>query len=124
MLGLKIFVGLNALFYVAYGLFGAIHPHTMAEIMGWEASLLGLHEVRAIWMAVAAMGLILFVIMRRTNQLESTVKAIMLVTAAFFVGRLLGLVFDGAGPQLTYMEMGLEIIVLIWGIITLKTARV
>jgi len=48
----------------------------------------------------------------------------MLVTAAFFVGRLLGLVFDGAGPQLTYMEMGLEIIVLIWGIITLKTARV
>lgn len=121
--GLKVFVGLNALFYLAYGLIGAIHPGVMANTMGWEPSLLGLHEVRAIWLAVAAMGVILFAILRSTNQLEPVVKAIMFVTAAFFVARVLGLAFDGTGPQLTYIEMGLEVIILIWGAITLSTVK-
>ena len=122
--GLKLFIGLNGVFYVLYGLYGALKPTAMADAMGWTPSLLGLHEVRAIWMAVAAMGLIIFWTLRHATDLVPVVKAIMVVTAAFFVGRVLGLALDGAGPQLTYMERGLEVIVLLWGFIILRRVRV
>lgn len=122
--GMKLFAVLNGIFYVAYGLFGLFQPATMAGLMGWDASLLGLHEVRAIWCALAATGLIILWASRNMSDLVPLVKAIMLVTAAFFVGRVFGLVLDGAGPQLTYIEMGLEVFVLIFGAITLRGAKV
>ena len=122
--GLKLFIGLNGLFYVLYGLLGALKPAVMAGLMGWEPSLLGLHEIRAIWMALAAAGLIILWTMRHAGDLVPVVKAIMFVTAAFFVGRALGLVLDGAGPALTYKEMGLEVIVILFGFIVLRGARV
>ena len=122
--GLKLFIGLNGLFYVLYGLLGALKPAVMAGLMGWEPSLLGLHEIRAIWMAVAAAGLIILWTMRHAGDLVPVVKAIMFVTAAFFVGRALGLVLDGAGPALTYKEMWLEVIVIVFGFIVLRGARV
>ena len=122
--GLKLFIGLNGLFYVLYGLLGALKPAVMAGLMGWEPSLLGLHEIRAIWMALAAAGLIILWTMRHARDLVPVVKAIMFVTAAFFVGRALGLVLDGAGPALTYKEMGLEVIVILFGFIVLRGARV
>lgn len=122
--GLKLFAILNGIFYVIYGLFGAFQPAVMADVMGWTPSLLGLHEVRAIWMAVAAGGLIMLWCVRHNSDLVPLVKAIMLITAAFFVGRVLGLVLDGAGPQLTYMEMGLEVFVLLFGATVIRRAKI
>ena len=120
---LKFFVGLNGVFYVLYGLYGALRPAAMADAMGWTPSLLGLHEVRAIWTAVAAAGLIILWTLRHAADLVPVVKAIMLVTAAFFVGRVLGLVLDGAGPQLTYIEMGLEVVIVLWGFVILRRVK-
>ena len=122
--GLKGFIGLNGIFYVLYGLFGALKPAAMAALMGWDPSLLGLHEVRAIWMAVAAAGCVILWTLRHVSDLVPVVKAIMLITAAFFIGRALGLVLDGAGPLLTYKEMGLEVIIVLFGFMVLRGARV
>ncbi|WP_371396639.1 DUF4345 family protein [Fretibacter rubidus] len=121
---LKFFVGLNGIFYLLYGLYGAFVPTSIAFIMGWTPSLLGLHEVRAIWTALAAMGLVILWTLRHASDLVPVVKAIMLVTAAFFVGRVLGLTLDGAGPPLTYFEMGLEIVIVLWGLVILRRVRV
>lgn len=122
--GLKFFAVINGLFYLGYGLLGLINPAYIADIMGWTPSLLGLHEVRAIWCAVAAAGLIILWAARHMGDLVPLVKAIMVVTAAFFVGRTVGLMFDGTGPTLTYIEMGLEVFIVGWGLIALNRAKV
>ena len=63
MTALKIFGLLNGGFYVLYGLFGAFVPQKMLNLMGWTANQLGLHQIRAVSMAMTAMGLI--IVLRR-----------------------------------------------------------
>lgn len=77
--------------------------------MGWTPDLLGLHQIRATWLVVAAMGLICILVALKGN-LRALTQAIILVTLCFLVGRVLGLVLDGAGPQQTYIEIGIEIV--------------
>jgi len=106
----KIFNYVNGIFYILYGLFGTFLPLKMAGLMGWELSLLGLHQVRAISVVMAALGLMSLLYSNKLNDQKSLTLAIIFVTLSFAAGRLLGLVIDGAGPLQTYHELGIEFI--------------
>jgi len=112
---LKIFGLLNGGFYVLYGLFGAFMPRKMLELMGWSANQLGMHQIRAVSVAMAAIGLIICAAALKMSDLVPLALAIMLLTMGFLAGRLLGIVLDGAGPQQTYVEIGIEIVVIALG---------
>jgi len=112
MTGLKVFALLNGGFYVLYGLLGAFVPVKMLALMGWTADQLGMHQIRAVSMAMTAIGLIICAAALRMADLVPLTLAIMLLTMGFLAGRLLGVVLDGAGPQQTYVEIGIEIAVI------------
>jgi len=116
MTGLKVFALLNGGFYVLYGLFGAFMPQNMLKLMGWTANQLGLHQIRAVSLAMTAIGLIICAAALRMADLVPLTLAIILLTLGFLTGRLLGLVLDGAGPQQTYAEIGIEIVVIALGV--------
>lgn len=107
---MKLYGLLNGFFYMFYGLYGVLLPNVLArETMGWTPDLLGLHQIRAMWMASMGAGLICVLVALKGDRIILT-KAIILMTFCFLVGRLLGLVLDGVGPQQTYLEIGIEII--------------
>jgi len=107
---MKIYGLLNGFFYIFYGLYGAILPKTMArDVMGWTPDLLGLHQIRAVWMALIGMGIICVMCALKSDRVALT-KAIMLITLCFMLGRILGLILDGAGPTQTYIEIGIEVV--------------
>ena len=119
----KLFNALNGGFYVLFGLFWAFQPASIGKAFGWDvSSLLGMHEMRAYGMCFFAIGMIILgVVMRRMDQ-RPVVLGIIFITLAFLTGRLLGLVLDGAGPMLTYYEMGLEVIVITFGFIAYRAS--
>jgi len=119
----KLFNFLNGAFYVLFGLYWAFQPGALAELFGWEATgVLGMHELRAYGMFFFGFGMIILgVVMRRFDQ-RPVVLGLMFLTMAFFAGRCLGLILDGAGPMLTYYEMGLEIFVIAFGFIAYRAA--
>lgn len=122
MTAIKFFALLNGGFYVAYGLFGAFAPRAMLKIMGWTADMLGMHQIRAVSMAMAALGLIILAAAMRMADLVLLTLAIMLLTMGFLAGRLLGLVLDGAGPQQTYIEIAIEVAVIAIGAFLIQRA--
>ena len=109
MKALKLYNLANGWFYLIYGLYGAIAAGAMARLMGWDPSLLGLHEIRALWMATAAAGAAMILYALKKADQKYLTLLLILVTLALASGRLLGLVLDGAGPQQTYYELGFEI---------------
>ena len=117
---MKLYNSLNGIFYILYGLFGAFLPLKMAALMGWELSLLGLHQVRAISVVMAALGLMCVLYARKLLDQKPLTLAIIFVTLSFMAGRFLGLAFDGSGPMQTYHEIGVEIIWAGLGLFLLK----
>ena len=109
---MKIFNYLNGIFYVLFGLYGTILPQGMAKLMGWELTLLGFHEMRAVNLVMAALGAILCLYTKKLTDQKPLTLAIIFVTLSFFTGRLLGIILDGAGPVQTYQEMGIEAVVI------------
>ena len=119
---MKIFNLLNGIFYVLYGVFGAFMPKAMAGLMGWEPSLLGLHQIRAMWLLLAGLGaMCLLYTLKITDQKPMTL-AIIFATLSILAGRLLGLILDGAGPMQTYQEIGLEVFIIALGVFLYKRA--
>ena len=117
---MKIYGLLNGFFYVFYGLYGVFMPKIMArDVMGWTPDLLGLHQIRAVWMAVIGMGVICVMCALKGNRAALT-KAIMLITFCFMLGRILGLILDGAGPTQTYVEIGIEVVWIAIGAVLLS----
>ena len=119
----RIFNLLNGWFYVLYGLFGAIQPARMAELMGWTPDLLGMHQVRAIWMVCFAAGLIIVMTAHKRVDQRPLLLAIIFILLAFATGRLLGLALDGMGPAQTYLELGLEVFLVIVGALIYRETR-
>ena len=117
---MKLYNSLNGIFYILYGLFGAFLPLKMAALMGWELSLLGLHQVRAISVVMAALGLMCVLYARKLLDQKPLTLAIIFVTLSFMAGRFLGLILDGSGPLQTYHEIGVEIIWAGLGLFLLK----
>ena len=124
MSALKIFALLNGGFYVLYGLFGAFIPGKMLSLMGWTADQLGMHQIRAVSMAMTTIGLIICAAAVRMADLVPLILAIMLLTMGFLAGRLLGIVLDGAGPHQTYVEIAIEIVVIALGAFLLSRAKI
>jgi len=107
---MKIYGLLNGLFYIVYGLYGAFFPkHLAAELMGWTPDVLGLHQIRAIWMLSVGCGIVCLYTVFKGNNLASLTKALVLVTLCLALGRVLGLALDGIGPSQTYLEIGFEV---------------
>jgi len=120
---MKIYGLINGVFYILFGLYGVFMPKLLAhETMGWTPNLLGLHQIRAIWMAYAAAGLICVICALKGNR-EALTKAIILITLSFLTGRVFGLILDGTGPQQTYVEIGIEIIWIGIGMFLLSRAK-
>lgn len=106
---MKIYGLLNGFFYVFFGLYGVFLPKLLArDTMGWAPDLLGLHQIRAIWMGFVGIGIICVFVALRGNTRALT-QAIIIVTLCFMLGRILGLVLDGTGPQQTYFEIAFEV---------------
>lgn len=106
---MKIYGLLNGFFYVLYGFYGAIFPkHLASEVMGWTPNLLGLHQIRAMWMFLAGLGIVcLYGVFK--GHLRNLTKALVLITLCLAAGRILGLLADGTGPTQTYFEIGFEL---------------
>lgn len=107
---MKIYNLLNGIFYVLFGLFGVFLPLKMGAFMGWELSLLGLHEMRAVCMVMAALGAMSILYANKLPDQKPLTLAIIFVTLSFMAGRLLGVVLDGSGPMQTWHEVGIEVV--------------
>ena len=108
---------------MVYGLLGAFIPTVMAGIMGWSPDLLGLHQIRAMCMAMAVMGVAAFITARQSPNQASLVKVFIALTLAFMAGRVLGLIFDGTGPVQTYGEIAFEIFWASVGVFVLRRGQ-
>lgn len=117
---MKIYNYVNGIFYVLYGLFGTFLPLKMAALMGWELSLLGLHQVRATSLVMASLGLMSLLYASKSADQKPLTLAVIFVTLSFMAGRFLGLLLDGTGPMQTYQEIGIEIIWVALGYFLLK----
>lgn len=117
---MKFFNYLNGILYVLFGLYGTFLPQRMADFMGWELSLLGFHEIRAVSLVMAALGAMLCLYTKKLSDQKPLTLAIIFVTLSFLTGRLLGLLLDGAGPVQTYQEIGIEIAVILLGVFLYK----
>ena len=117
---MKIFNYLNGIFYVLFGLFGTFLPQGMADFMGWELSLLGFHEMRAVSLVMASLGAMLCLYTHKLSDQKPLTLAIIFVTLSFLTGRVLGIVLDGAGPVQTYQEITLEVVVIALGAFLFK----
>jgi len=112
---MKLFNLLNGAFYLLYGFFGAFMPKSMAGLMGWEASLLGLHQIRAMWLLLAGLGAMCLLYTSKLTDQKPMTLAIIFATLSILAGRFLGLIIDGAGPMQTYKEVGLEVFIIALG---------
>ena len=120
---MKIYGLINGFFYVFYGLYGVFLPKLLArETLGVTPDLLGLHQIRAMWMASIGVGVICILVALKGNVRVLT-QAIIFITLCFLAGRLLGLVLDGTGPQQTYVEIGIEIVWAAIGAFLLSRAK-
>lgn len=121
---IKLFNGLNGVFYLLWGAWGTVFPKKSADLMGWDANtLLGVHEMRATWAAFAMVGLAILHMGLNESAARGTAYGIVMATAGLFLGRLLALLMDGTGPQRTYMELGIEAVVVLLGIYLLRKSK-
>lgn len=121
---IKVFNGLNGVFYLLWGSWGVIDPVKNAAFMGWEPTeLLGMHELRATWAAFAMLGVAILHMGLKGSAERGTAYAITMGTAGLFLGRLLAIGMDGAGPQRTYMELGVEAVVVLLGLLLLRKSK-
>jgi len=120
---MKFFNYLNGIFYALYGLFGAFVPKSMAGLMGWEPSLLGLHQIRAMWLLLAGLGVMCLLHTSKLTDQKPMTLAIIFATLSILAGRFLGLILDGAGPMQTYQEMGLEVFIIALGAFLYKRGK-
>jgi len=107
---MKIYNYLNGIFYTLFGLLGVLIPAKMAELLGFALSLLGQHELRAISMVCAVLGMVLVMKTSKATDQRPLTMIIVLITLGFAAGRFLGLLLDGFGPEQTYYELVFELI--------------
>jgi len=122
MRGLKVYNILNGVFYTLYGLWGLVWPERILSFFDIQSyGVYALHNIRAMWAVCAVLG-VLMLWKARSETAGMLCMIIAIVTAAFAVGRFVGLAFDGmdAGSGLTYYEIGFE---LIWAVLGLFLAK-
>lgn len=110
----KLYVFINCVFFMLYGLWGTLMPYSVADFLGLEPSRLGLHQLRAMSAACMVLGLMALLLSRKAADHIPWVLGFIILILAFASGRFLGLILDGGGEAQTYKELGFE---LIWSLL-------
>ena len=77
---MKYFNYCNSIFYIAYGLFGAFAPQSLAGALGWSLTQLGQHEMRAYCLSISAFGIIMFLATKKSTDQKTVLKSIIFIT--------------------------------------------
>ncbi|MBM4269524.1 MAG: DUF4345 domain-containing protein [Deltaproteobacteria bacterium] len=106
----RIFLFVNALAWLPYGLFCLAQPGFLAEAAGVAATTpTGTTELRAMYGGLqAAIGVLALLAALRGDLLRTALTAIGFLTAGLFLGRLFGAVVDGGWSGYTAGGLAFE----------------
>ncbi len=110
-MGIRIFLGINAILWLSYGIFCLFQPGFLAEAAGVAAtSTAGTIELRAMYGGVqSAIGVLCGLAALRDGLQRPALVGLAFVTGGLFLGRITGVVAAGEVSSYTAMALGLEI---------------
>jgi hypothetical protein len=111
MTGTRIFLGLSALFWLPYGIFCLVQPGFLEGAAGVASSTpTGSAELRAMYGGLqAGVGALALAGFLRTEVARPALLTLLFLCAGLALGRLLGLVVDGAASPYTLIAVGFEV---------------
>ncbi len=112
------------LFFIVYGLGFTLLPQSLAILITNAApqSSSGLIDMRATYGGMSiAVGLIFGLMLREPTTVRLGVISIILMMAGMAGGRLIGIVIDGNPNWVMYLYLGLEILVIILSLVSLRS---
>ena len=110
-MGIRIFLGINAILWLPYGIFCLFQPGFLAEAAGVAAaSTTGTIELRAMYGGVqSAIGVLCGLAVLRDELQRPALIGLAFVTGGLFLGRVVGVVVAADVSSYTGMALGLEI---------------
>ena len=110
-MGTRIFLGINAVLWLPYGIFCLVQPGSLAEAAGVAAvSTTGTIELRAMYGGVqSAIGVLCGLAALRDGLQRPALVGLAFVTGGLFLGRVAGVFVAGDVSSYTGMALGLEI---------------
>ena len=110
-MAIRIFLGINAIIWLPYGIFCLLQPGFLVEAAGVTAtSTTGTIELRAMYGGVqAAIGVLCSLAALRDELQRPALVGIAFVTGGLFLGRVAGVVVESEISSYTGMALGLEI---------------
>ena len=113
-MGLRIFLGLSALVWIAYGVYCLIEPGFLEGAAGVASSTsTGTTELRAMYGGVQiAIGSMMAAALLRPHLAAGALTALAFLCAGLFSTRLVGAVVDSSFSSYTVSALGFEIVLL------------
>ncbi len=110
-MGIRIFLGINAILWLPYGIYCLFQPSFLAEAAGVAAaSTTGTIELRAMYGGVqSAIGVLCGLAVLRDDLRRPALIGLAFVTGGLFLGRVAGAFVAGEVSSYTGMALGLEI---------------
>lgn len=109
-MALRIFLGLEALVWLPYGLYCLTSPGSLADAAGVAAtSPTGSAELRAMYGGLqVALGLLAGLALARPGLVRPALVALLFAATGLALGRALGVALDGAPSAYTALALGFE----------------
>lgn len=123
---IKVFIWLNAILFVLYGLAFMFAPQYLSMLItdAVPASSSALIDMRATYGGISlGFGLLLAYATRKVQTLEFGTWGIILVVGGMAIGRLLGIILDGSPNTTMYVYLALEIIVVVLAFVLLPNLK-
>lgn len=110
-MGIRIFLGINAILWLPYGIYCLFQPSSLAEAAGVAAaSTTGTIELRAMYGGVqSAIGVLCGLAALRDEFRRPALIGLAFVTSGLFLGRVAGVFIADEVSSYTGMALGLEI---------------
>ena len=110
-MGIRIFLGINAILWLPYGIYCLFQPSSLAEAAGVAAaSTTGTIELRAMYGGVqSAIGVLCGLAALRDEFRRPALIGLAFVTGGLFLGRVAGVFIADEVSSYTGMALGLEI---------------
>ena len=112
---MKIFIQINSIVFFLYGVGFVLFPENLSQIVTetTPASTSGLIDMRATYGGMSvAFALLLAYMTRAANTLRLGVVAVVLMMSGMALGRMVGMVLDGAPNNLMYIYLFLELLMI------------